>query len=183
MRDSQTLPALTLVIGAARSGKSRFAETLARASALPRCYIATAQAFDAEMEARIAQHRLDRGADWHLIEAPLDLAGALHDVPEGYVTLVDCATLWLSNHLLADHDLAEEGTKLLAALAKTKGPVIIVSNEVGAGIVPADPLTRRFRDEQGRLNQRLAAQADLAVLVAAGLPLTLKGRLPEGLLS
>ena len=173
-----TLPALTLVTGGARSGKSRFAETLCQRSGLRRRYIATAQAFDAEMAARIAQHRHDRGAGWTTIEAPLDLRPALRDAPADSVTLMDCATLWLTNHLLADHDLPDAVAGLRAALAACAGPVVVVTNEVGWGIVPGDALSRRFRDEQGRLNQNLAADAGLVVAVMAGLPLALKGQLP-----
>lgn len=173
------LPPLTLVTGGARSGKSHQAERLARASGLPRRYIATAQALDDEMADRIARHRMDRGADWHTIEAPFDLGPALASAPAQSVTLVDCATLWLTNHLLAGHDLAEASAGLRGALAACKGRVIVVTNEVGWGIVPGDPLSRRFRDEQGRLNQRLAADAGLVVAVMAGLPLALKGALPD----
>lgn len=144
----------------------------------PRRYIATAQAWDDEMRARIAQHQTDRGEGWKTVEAPLDLASALAQVTQDEVVLVDCATLWLSNHLLADHDLTAECARLLAALAACHAPVVIVSNEVGFGIVPDNALARRFRDAQGRLNQQLAAQAGLAVLVVAGLPVVLKGALP-----
>jgi adenosylcobinamide kinase/adenosylcobinamide-phosphate guanylyltransferase len=172
-----SLPALTLVVGGARSGKSRFAEGLVTATARPRRYIATAEAWDDEMRARIAQHRADRGA-WTTVEAPLDLAAALAAADPGEAVLIDCATLWLTNHLLADHDLEAEGQSLLDALAACAAPVVIVSNETGWGIVPDNALARRFRDAQGRLNQRLAAQADLVVTVIAGLPLVLKGRLP-----
>lgn len=173
-----SLPSLTLVTGGARSGKSRFAEGLARSSGLSRRYIATAEAWDAEMADRIARHREDRGADWDTIEAPLDLGPALAAAPPASVTLIDCATLWLTNHMLAGHDLAAEADRLLAALAACPGKVIVVSNEVGWGIVPENALARAFRDEQGRLNQRLAAQAGLVAAVIAGLPLALKGRLP-----
>lgn len=174
-----SLPALTLVIGGARSGKSAFAERLVTATARPRRYIATAEAWDDEMRSRIAQHRTDRGEDWRTVEAPLDLPGALAGVEAGEVVLIDCATLWLTNHLLADHDIAAEATALLAALAGCAAPVIVVSNETGWGIVPENALARRFRDEQGRLNQRLAASAGLVVTVIAGLPLALKGRVPD----
>ncbi len=173
-----SLPALTLVIGGARSGKSRFAEGLVTATARPRRYIATAEAWDDEMRARIAQHRADRGAAWTTVEAPLDLAAALAAATPGEAVLIDCATLWLTNHLLADHDLRAEGQRLRDALAACPAPVVIVSNETGWGIVPDNALARRFRDAQGRLNQQLAAQADLVVTVIAGLPLVLKGQLP-----
>lgn len=172
-----TLPALTLVLGGARSGKSRLAEGLVHATPGPWHYIATAEAWDDEMRDRIAHHRADRGPDWLTLDAPLDLAGALRGLRSGAV-LIDCATLWLSNQMLADHDPDTATADLLAALADCPLPVVVVSNEVGQGIVPDNALARRFRDAQGRLNQRLAAAADLAVLVVAGLPMVLKGRLP-----
>lgn len=174
----QPAPALALVIGAARSGKSCFAEGLITATPRPRRYIATAEARDDEMRARIARHRADRGSAWTTVEAPLDLGRALAAARPDEVVLIDCATLWLTNHLLADHDLDAEVAALLAALAACPAPVVVVSNEVGAGIVPDNALARRFRDEQGRLNQRLAARAELVVTVIAGLPLVLKGQLP-----
>jgi adenosylcobinamide kinase/adenosylcobinamide-phosphate guanylyltransferase len=173
-----SLPRLTLVVGGARSGKSAFAERLITATRRPRRYIATAQAWDDEMRTRIAQHQRDRGGDWLTVEAPLDLAAALAAARPAEVVLIDCATLWLTNHLLADHDLPARTEALIAALAACQAPVIIVSNEVGWGIVPDNALARRFRDEQGRLNQRLAATSDLVVTVIAGLPLVLKGQLP-----
>lgn len=173
-------PALTLVVGGARSGKSSFAERIVTASSRPRSYIATAEAWDDEMRARIGQHVQDRGAGWATIEAPLDLSAALAALPPDHIALIDCATLWLTNHLLAEHDLDAEATALLAALAACPNPVVIVSNEVGWGIVPENALARRFRDAQGRLNQRIAAQAGLVVGVMAGLPMVLKGTLPEG---
>ncbi|MFN3991511.1 MAG: bifunctional adenosylcobinamide kinase/adenosylcobinamide-phosphate guanylyltransferase [Tabrizicola flagellatus] len=173
-----SLPPLTLVIGGARSGKSAFAEGLVAGSGRPRRYIATAEAWDDEMRDRIARHRADRGTGWITVEAPLDLAAALAAVRAEEAVLVDCATLWLTNHLLADHDIAAETGRLLAALSACPAPVVIVSNETGWGIVPENALARRFRDEQGRLNQRLAGDADLVVAVMAGLPMVLKGRLP-----
>ncbi|MDP3264845.1 MAG: bifunctional adenosylcobinamide kinase/adenosylcobinamide-phosphate guanylyltransferase [Tabrizicola sp.] len=173
-----SLPALSLVIGGARSGKSGYAERLLTLAARPRRYIATAEAWDDEMRDRIARHRLDRGPAWTTVEAPLDLAAAIAASPATDAVLVDCATLWLTNHLLADHDLDSTTTALLAALAACPAPVVIVTNETGWGIVPDNALARRFRDAQGRLNQRLAAQATLVVTVIAGLPLALKGTLP-----
>ena len=173
-----SLPALALVIGGARSGKSACAERLATSSARRRRYIATAEAWDDEMRDRIARHQRDRGADWTTVEAPLDLPAALAAATAAEVVLIDCATLWLTNHLLADHDIEAETARLLQALAACPAPVIIVTNETGWGIVPDNALARRFRDDQGRLNQRLAAQAGLVVTVIAGLPLVLKGQMP-----
>lgn len=173
-----SLPSLSLVIGGARSGKSTFAEGLVTGSGRPRRYIATAEAWDDEMRARIARHRDDRGENWITVEAPLDLCGALASASGDEAVLVDCATLWLTNHLLAEHDLKAEAARLIDALAACPAPVVIVTNETGWGIVPENTLARRFRDEQGRLNQRLAAKADLVVTVIAGLPMVLKGRLP-----
>jgi adenosylcobinamide kinase/adenosylcobinamide-phosphate guanylyltransferase len=173
-----SLPPLTLVVGGARSGKSRFAEGLVTASGYRRRYIATAEAWDDEMRDRIAQHQRDRGEDWTTVEAPLDLPGALAMVSADEVVLIDCATLWLTNHLLADHDIPAQTEELVTALAACPAPVIIVTNETGWGIVPENALARRFRDEQGRLNQRLANVAGLVVTVIAGLPMVLKGQLP-----
>lgn len=173
------MPKFTLVIGGARSGKSSFAEGLVTATNRPRRYIATAQAWDDEMRSRIAQHRDQRGDGWNTVEAPLDLAGALSGAHPNEVILVDCATLWLSNHLLAEADLNAEASKLLAAITNCAAPIVVVSNEVGWSIVPDNALARTFRDAQGRLNQRMAAQAGLVVAVMAGLPIVLKGQLPE----
>ncbi|MGN0932458.1 bifunctional adenosylcobinamide kinase/adenosylcobinamide-phosphate guanylyltransferase [Falsigemmobacter intermedius] len=168
---------LTLVVGGARSGKSRYAEGLVRSGPGPWHYIATAEAFDAEMAARIAQHQIDRGPDWITHEAPRDLAPRLRGIREGRV-LVDCLTLWLSNHLLAGSDPGAETEALEDALTDHPCPITLVSNEVGWGIVPENALARAFRDAQGRLNQRLAARADRVVTTIAGLPLALKGDLP-----
>ena len=171
-----TAPGLTLVLGGARSGKSRHAERLVTETGLARTYIATAQAWDDEMRARIAQHRTDRGQDWRTIEAPIDLAGAIAvEATPGRAVLVDCLTLWLTNVMLADRDIAAEEAALLAALQAARGPVVCVSNETGLGIVPDNALARRFRDAQGRLNQRIAALATRVDFIAAGLPIRLKG--------
>ena len=164
-----------LVTGAARSGKSRRAEALARAFSGPAVYIATCQPFDAEMAARIARHRADRGPGWDTREEPLDLCAALAATDGGGPRLVDCLTVWLTNVIFADRDPEAEGKALAQALAAQAAPVVLVTNEVGWSIVPENALARRFRDEQGRLNQRIAAQADRVELVVAGLPLTLKG--------
>ena len=168
-----------LVLGGARSGKSRHAQALAEAGAEARAgvlvFIATAQAFDGEMHDRIARHRADRDARWRTIEAPLALAEAIRDADgEGVVTLVDCLTLWASNLLLGDHDIDAAVDDLVAAIAAIRGTIVIVSNEVGYGIVPDNALARRFRDVAGILNQRVAAVVDRVDLVAAGLPLRLK---------
>ncbi len=171
------LTPVTLILGGARSGKSRHAEILAETGTGPCVYLATAQAGDAEMAARIAAHRARRGGRWSTLEEPLDLVQALKEVcaPDRAV-LVDCLTLWLSNILGADRDPAAEFEALLAALPALRGPVVFVSNEVGQGIVPANPLARRFVDEAGRLHQALAARADSVILMTAGLPLVLKGQ-------
>lgn len=169
------MPRLTFVIGGAASGKSAHAEALARATGLPRIYVATAQAFDEEMAAKIAAHRAARGPDWETVEAPLDLPQALGRIPAGRVVLVDCLTLWLSNLVLADADTDAAGAELLSALGACASDCIVVSNEVGQGIVPDHPLGRRFRGAQGRLNQAVAAAADRVETVIAGLPLVLKG--------
>jgi adenosylcobinamide kinase/adenosylcobinamide-phosphate guanylyltransferase len=174
------LPRLTLVTGGARSGKSALAERLVAASARPRRYIATAEAWDDEMAARIAAHRDRRGPGWTTVEAPHTLTAALAAAQPAEAVLVDCATLWLTNRMLAEADLAAEGAALLSALATCPAPVVVVTNEVGWGIVPDNALARAFRDAQGRLNQAMAAQAGLVVAVIAGLPLALKGQMPPG---
>jgi adenosylcobinamide kinase/adenosylcobinamide-phosphate guanylyltransferase len=130
------------------------------------------------MAARIAQHRADRGEGWITHEAPLDLAVALAGAGEDEVVLVDCLTLWLTNHMLAGHDLAVQVRQLLDALSDCAAPAILVTNEVGWGIVPDNVLARQFRDEQGRLNRHVAAQADCVIAVLCGLPLALKGTVP-----
>lgn len=177
-RGVRVLPKLTLVLGGAASGKSAFAERLIAATARPRVYIATAQASDAEMQARIARHVAARGPGWQTVEAPLSVAQAVARADPAAAVLIDCATLWLSNLMFANADTAAETATLLSAIAATAAPLVVVSNEIGLSPVPDHPLARRFRDEQGTLNQRLAAQADLAVLVVAGLPMLLKGHLP-----
>ena len=165
---------ITLVLGGARSGKSRYAESLIAACPPPRLYVATAEPFDDEMRARIAEHRARRSADWRVIEAPRDLVDALRKNSAGGAVLVDCLTLWLSNLMLADVEIEAECDRLEAVLAGVAGPIVLVSNEVGLGIVPDNALARRFRDAQGRLNQRIAACADRVVLMVAGLPLVVK---------
>jgi adenosylcobinamide kinase/adenosylcobinamide-phosphate guanylyltransferase len=167
---------VTLVLGGARSGKSTFAQRMAEAAAVGGrpVLIATGQAFDDEMRERIARHQADRGDAWQTIEAPMDLVGALDGLGEQEMVVVDCLTLWLSNHMLAEHDLATERSTLLEAVANCPARLWLVSNEVGWGVVPETALGRRFRDEAGRLHQDLAAIADEMILVVAGLPLRLK---------
>ncbi len=169
---------LTFVIGGARSGKSRYAERLISALPPPWAYVATAEAGDDEMAARIAAHRARRSADWRTIEAPHDLTAALGGCASMPV-LVDCLTLWLSNLMAAEADVDAAVDRLEQSLAQARAPVVLVANEVGSGIVPEHALGRRFRDVQGLLNQRMAARADRVVLMVAGLPLALKNALPE----
>lgn len=169
------LPKMVLVLGGASSGKSAHAESLVMATGKPRIYLATAQAFDAEMKQKIAAHRSQRGPDWTTVECPLDLAAALANCTGDQVVLLDCATLWLTNILLAERDVPHEEDNLLRALGNCRAPVVVVSNEVGHGIVPDNALSRQFRTAQGRLNQKLAAAADRVVFVTAGLPQVLKG--------
>lgn len=167
---------IALVLGGARSGKSRHAEALVRAAAgRTPLYIATAEAHDAEMHERIAHHRTMRGEAWCTIEEPLALTAALARAGSGDTVLVDCLTLWVSNLLLAERDIDAETEALCATLAATTARVVLVANEVGLGIVPDNALARRFRDAAGRLNQRVAAAADHVVFLAAGLPIVLKG--------
>jgi len=167
-----------LIIGGARSGKSRFALSLAEPFSL-RTMIATLEPKDEEMKARIKMHQRQRGKGWHLIEEPVKLAEALkRAVAKSDCVVVDCITLWLSNLLLSgkcDDEITAELKKLCKILSKPKASVIVVSNEVGQGIVPADPVTRLFRDLQGQANQMLAAAAGEAYLMAAGIALKIKG--------
>lgn len=164
-----------LVTGGARSGKSLYAEGLVRASTRERVYVATCTPHDEEMRQRIDRHRDQRGEGWRTIEEPRDLAGVIAaESTDGHAILVDCLTLWLSNLIFAEADPEAETARLAEALRAAAGPVVLVTNEVGSGIVPDNALARRFRDEQGRLNRRIAEVADVAVLVAAGLPLVLK---------
>ena len=171
-----SVPKLTFVIGGARSGKSRYGESVIATLPPPWTYVATAGAGDDEMVERIASHRARRGPDWQTIEAPRDLVAALKSCRNTPV-LVDCLTLWLSNLMLAEADIEAEVAQLEATLAAMTAPVVLVSNEVGYGIVPDYPLGRRFRDHQGILNQKIAARADRVVFVVAGLPLAVKGAL------
>ena len=163
-----------LILGGARSGKSAYGEGLMPARGR-KVYIATAQAGDEEMAARIAAHRARRGHGWRTVEVQLDLANAIraHCAADAHV-MVDCVTLWLSNLLLAERDAAAGVDELVDAVSGAAGTLILVSNEVGSGVVPDNALARRFRDVAGRANQRLAAAADKVVFIAAGLPIILK---------
>jgi len=169
---------LTFVLGGARSGKSRYAESLIGALPPPWFYLATATAGDDEMAERIKAHRARRAASWRTVEAPRDVAGALATCGRA-PALVDCLTLWLSNLMLAEAAIEAEVERLEQALQAAAAPVVLVANEVGFGIVPDHPLGRRFRDWQGVVNQRMAARADRVVMMVAGLPLILKGAAKE----
>ena len=166
--------AVILITGGARSGKSKRAEMRTRALPGQPVYVATAEALDSEMEARIAKHRARRGTDWIEREVPLDLVEALAATDGGGARLVDCLTLWLSNLMHAERDWEHEVQKLAAALPRQKSPVILVTNEVGLGIVPDNALARSYRDAAGFMNQAIAAVADEAEFVVAGLPMKLK---------
>jgi len=173
-RPGSALPRLTLVLGGAASGKSRHAEKLITDTGLRPVYIATAQPFDDEMRAKISRHREQRGPAWQTHEAPVDLAPALGACDANAAVLIDCATLWLTNLVLSEHDIDAASDALWSALGQTPASVVIVSNEVGQGIVPDNALSRRFRNAQGRLNQQIADRADRVDAVMAGLPLRLK---------
>lgn len=168
----------TLVLGGARSGKSAFAQGAAEALAAETggrpVMIATAQAFDSEMAERIARHQKDRGPAWTTLEAPLDIASALEGLGADDVVVVDCLTLWLSNLMLTEQDVATAAAGLVGVVGRFEGTLWLVSNEVGFGIVPDNALARRFRDAAGRLHQGLAQAADAVTLVVAGLTLRLK---------
>jgi adenosylcobinamide kinase/adenosylcobinamide-phosphate guanylyltransferase len=166
---------LTLILGGARSGKSRYAERLVLESGLTPVYVATGEALDDEMAARIAAHRARRGAGWRTVEEPLDLVAALHrECAPDRAVLVDCLTLWLANLMGQDRPPGLEMERLVAALGALPGARVLVSNEVGLGVVPTAAMARAFIDHAGWLHQRIAEQADVVVLMAAGLPLHLK---------
>ena len=172
---------VTLVLGGARSGKSRLAEEMTSRALAAGCqgavYIATAEPGDAEMRERIERHKSRRDRRWRTVEEPLELPGALsRNADAGTAVMIDCLTLWLGNLMAAGRDDGEAAQALLAALSRAPGPVVLVSNEVGLGIVPENALARSFRDRAGRLNQAVAAAVDRVVFVAAGLPITLKDK-------
>ncbi len=168
------LPSLTFVLGGAASGKSRIAENILINSGLNPVYLATARIWDDEIQDKVKLHRARRGPEWTTHNAPVELAEIFDLGTPGQAILMDCATMWLTNIMLDEHNLDEEQTALLAALARCRAPVVVVSNEVGQGIVPENALARRFREAQGRLNIALAEQADHVLHVVAGLPRSLK---------
>jgi adenosylcobinamide kinase/adenosylcobinamide-phosphate guanylyltransferase len=171
-----TSPGAVLVLGGARSGKSAFAERLVAETGLSRHYIATGRAFDDEMRERIARHREDRGDGWQTHEEPLALAARIADVARAdRAVLVDCLTLWVTNLMLEECDIAAECSGLLEALRQAPGRIVLVSNEVGLGIVPENRMARAFRDHAGRLHQNVAALVPEVYFIAAGLPLKMKG--------
>ncbi len=171
--------ALTLILGGARSGKSRFALASAEGFAGSRTFIATATAGDEEMAARIARHKAERGILWKTVEEPLALVNALRaSARDGGFVVVDCLTFWLHNLMAAQRAVDQEIEMMTAALGTLPGNIVLIANEVGLGIVPDNALARAFRDHAGRLNQAVAARADGVVLMAAGLPMLLKGEMP-----
>jgi adenosylcobinamide kinase/adenosylcobinamide-phosphate guanylyltransferase len=167
---------LTLVLGGARSGKSRYAEALCLEAGGEPVYLATSQPLDTEMAARVARHRAERDQRWRTVEEPLALAERLAELaaPERIV-LVECLTLWLTNLMVAERDVAAESAGLIRLLPGLAGPVVMVSNEVGQGIMPANAMAREFVDHAGRLHQAIARAADRVVLLVAGLPVVVKG--------
>ena len=166
---------VSLVLGGARSGKSRYAEGLLSSHAGKRIYLATAEPGDAEMRTRIEDHRRRRGTSWRTVEAPLDITPVIAGAGDDAI-LLDCLTLWLANLMSAGRDIGKAERELWSALGDVRAPVVLVSNEVGLGIVPDNALAREFRDHAGRLNQAMAALADRVFFLAAGLPLTLKDK-------
>jgi adenosylcobinamide kinase/adenosylcobinamide-phosphate guanylyltransferase len=171
------LPRLSLILGGAASGKSAFAENLVQGAGLRKIYVATAQVYDDEMADKVTRHREQRGDQWTTIEEPIDVAGALITTDADDIILIDCATLWLTNLIRGESDVAAHTPARLAAIDTCAAPVVIVSNEVGQGIVPDNALSRQFRNAQGKLNQDIAAKSGLVVAVMAGLPMVLKGQL------
>ena len=168
------LPSLTFVLGGAASGKSRAAENILVNSGLNPVYLATARIWDDEIQDKVNLHRARRGPEWVTLNAPIDVVAPLDQAEQGQAVLLDCATMWLTNVMLDELDLEAEQASFLSALARCRAPVVVVSNEVGQGIVPENALARRFREAQGRLNIALAEQADHVVQVVAGLSRCLK---------
>jgi adenosylcobinamide kinase/adenosylcobinamide-phosphate guanylyltransferase len=174
MTSTKTGP--VLVLGGARSGKSTFAEKLVTTSGLDMHYVATGRAWDGEMQARIAEHQHRRGADWQTHEEPLEVAACLKAIDASdRVVLIDCLTLWITNLMMADRDMAAEFQKLAEWLPQARARLVFVSNEVGLGIVPENRMARDFRDHAGRLHQLVAEKSAEVYFIAAGLPLKMKG--------
>lgn len=172
------MPEVTLVLGGAASGKSDYAEKLILASGLRRHYLATAEPGDDEMRQKIFRHQARRGPGWTLREAMRDLPEAIAELPPGTVGLADCATTWLSAALVEGRDCEAEAATLLHAIGRCRARLVVVSDEIGQGVVPSNALGRRFREALGSLNRQIAARADSVVAVMAGLPLALKGPPP-----
>jgi adenosylcobinamide kinase/adenosylcobinamide-phosphate guanylyltransferase len=166
-------PNLHLILGGARSGKSRYGESLASENPLDVLYVATARAYDSEMEKRIAQHKVDRPSHWESIEEPLDLCGVINSA-EAHIVLVDCLTLWLMNLMDANRNIVDAVDDFLVALQSRTTPVILVSNEISMGVVPMGEMSRQYVDELGRLHQKIAQEADQVTLMVAGLPHKIK---------
>ena len=177
INSEKSLPPLTFVLGGAASGKSIVAESLIENSGLAKVYFATGRIWDAETQNRVDIHKARRDSDWTTIDVPIDLPDALHAATPGQAILLDCATMWLTNLMMDEKDQPAHIAALMAALADCVAPVVVVSNEVGQGIVPENAMARAFREAQGRLNMRLADQADVVIHVIAGLPTLLKGDL------
>ena len=168
---------VTFILGGAASGKSIFAEKQCITSGKDRVYLATSQILDREMRVKVDKHVVQRGIGWTTYEEDFNLSPILDSLHQSQICLLDCVTMWLTNHLLAGNDLATAQQDLLTAISRCNADLVVVSNEVGLGIVPDNALSRQFREAQGRLNIALAAQADCVVQVVAGLPLVLKGDL------
>ncbi|WP_323779817.1 bifunctional adenosylcobinamide kinase/adenosylcobinamide-phosphate guanylyltransferase [Leisingera sp.] len=168
---------VTFILGGAASGKSAFAEQICTNTGKDRFYWATAQIFDSEMREKVSRHLMQRGSGWTTVEEPETASRVLDALTAKQICLMDCATMWLTNHLLAGNDLNLAQENLLAAIGRCRADLVVVSNETGLGIVPENKLARRFREAQGRLNIALATRADTVVQVTAGLPLLLKGAL------
>jgi adenosylcobinamide kinase/adenosylcobinamide-phosphate guanylyltransferase len=173
------LPKLTLITGGAASGKSLYAEQLVVGTGLPKIYFATAQIWDDEMMQKVRLHQEMRGDGWKTIETGPDLAAAISAAPPDEAVLIDCATMWLTALIMAERQPEDEIPAVLDAIQSRLGPTVIVTNEVGQGIVPDTAMGRSFRNTQGRFNQRVAQRADSVIAVMSGLPLALKGPLPE----
>ena len=171
-------PKMSLVLGGVSSGKSDFAENLVLSASSKPIYFATAQALDDEMNSKIAKHRDRRGSGWRTAETPTDLAYALGDLTENDVALIDCATMWLTNHMMAGSDISDQSARMITAMLDCPAKLVVVSNEVGLGGVSDNSLARQFERHQGELNRQISGISDLVVTVIAGLPLALKGAIP-----